>query len=338
MKRVLSVTVLLLLILFLALSCGKRVKNEGSRIMLFSSNWGEQSIRITDDVNNYADGATATPRIITGTNVPLPNPGTDSLAVDRSRSMIYVTDSTNVNIIVYNNAGTVTGNIAPDRTITITTASSYLAGVAIDDVKDRLYVAGYNGSVRCVFIFNNASTLTGSVTANAVLTVSSEVLFIDTQNDRLYVGKNISDIGAGAVYVYDNASTLTAGAVATRTITILPGTLPAYALWVDATTDKLYYGSRTASPNGHNLFIFNGASTLTGSLNADLNSVATIDLPDLTNAMVDNNDRLYMWEDSATSVKIFNNASTLSGNVIAAPDKTINGVVNLGYGMDYLSY
>jgi len=54
--------------------------------------------------------------------------------------------------------------------------------------------------------------------------------------------------------------------------------------------------------------------------------------------MVDNNDRLYMWADSATSVVIYNNASTLSGNVTASPNKTIYGVVRNGYGMGYLVY
>jgi hypothetical protein len=56
------------------------------------------------------------------------------------------------------------------------------------------------------------------------------------------------------------------------------------------------------------------------------------------NVMVDNQDHLYMWSDSADRVYIYNNASTLSGPVSALPDKTILGVVNEGYGMGYLVY
>jgi hypothetical protein len=342
MKKVLVLTALLLVIIFSILSCGKRDKattDVGSRIMLFSSNWGEHSIRITNDVDSFANGATATPRIIVGSNVPLPNTSTDSLAVDRSRSMIYVTDANTLHIIVYHNADTATGNIVPNRTISITSAISYMTGVAIDSGNDRLYVASNNGVDRCVFILNNASTLSGSHAANAVLTVSADAIFIDSQNDRLYVGQNLSDVSnTGVVSVYDNASALLTGASPNRTITISSGTLLTDTLWVDAATDKLYYGSRNASVNGYNLFIFNGASTLAGSHDADAESFARIALPNLRNVMVDNGDRLYMWENLATTVKIFNDASTLSGNVIAAPDKIIGGVVNHGYGMDYLSY
>jgi uncharacterized protein YcfL len=304
-----------------------------NRIMFFSSNWGETigpprtgSIRITDDINSLANGATATPRIITGSNVDLPYPDLDSLAVDRYRNMVYVSDVDTNHIIVYHNAKTATGNISPDRTITIS-GSSGISGLALDYSHDRLYVAG-SGSV---YIINNASTKNGTITADAVLTVNSSVLFIDMQNDRLYAANVGTD-----VYVYDNASTLTTGATQNRTIT-LTGILT-YTVWVDAATNKLYVGSRNASVGGYNLFIFNNAATLSGTYTPDTGSAARIALSDLMNVMVDNQDRLYMWPDSATSVLIYNNASTLSGNVSASPDKTIYGVVHYGYGMGYLVY
>ncbi|MGA2781693.1 MAG: hypothetical protein ABSF13_07205 [Smithella sp.] len=303
-----------------------------NRIMFFSSNWGETlspqtgSIRITNDINSLADEAIATPRIITGSNVNLPNPRYDSLAVDKYRNMIYVSDNDTNNIIVYHNAKTATGNIAPNRTITIS-GSSDINGIAIDYSHDRLYVAG-SGSV---YIINNASTQTGTITADFVLTLSSQVLFIDVQNDRLYAANLGTD-----VYVYDNASTLTTGATQNRIITLTG--ISAYTVWVDAGTNKLYVGSRNASAGEYNLFIFNNASTLSVTYNPDTDSTARIALANLVNVMVDNQDRLYMWADSATSVVIYNNASTLSGNVTASPDKTIYGVVRNGYGMGYLVY
>ena len=329
MKKVFSVTALLLIMMFTFSSCSSsNGTTEGNRIMFFSSNWGDDSIRITDDINRLADGATATPRVIIGSNVPLSYARFDSLTVDSSRNMIYVSDNSNNDIIVYNNAQTVTGNVAPDRTITIN-GSSDMNGIAIDSVTDRLYVA--DGDT--VFIINNASTKNGAVTADASLSISSVVLFIDQTNDRLYVGGD----SISTVYVYDNASTLISGDTPDRTISMTQD-VAVYAVSVDAGTDKLYYGSRDASSGGYNLFIFNGASTLDGSYNPDTDSTARIALNELMNAMVDNQDHLYMWGDSATSVKIYNNASTLSGNVSAAPDKTIYGVVNSGYGIGYLSY
>ncbi|MGA9111852.1 MAG: hypothetical protein ACLPSL_13030 [Smithella sp.] len=304
-----------------------------NRIMFFSSNWGETdgpprtgSIRITDDINSLANGATATPRIITGSNVNLPYPDLDSLAVDRYLNMVYVSDIDTNNIIVYNNVKTATGNIAPDRTITIS-GSSGISGIALDYSHDRLYVAG-SGSV---YIINNASTKNGTITADAVLTVDSQVLFIDMQNDRLYAANVGTD-----VYVYDNASTLTTGATQNRTITLTG--ISTDTVWVDAGTNKLYVGTRSASVGGYNLFIFNNAATLSGTYTPDTDSTARIAFALLMNVMVDNQDRLYMWTDSATSVAIYNNASTLSGNVSASPDKTIYGVVQNGYGMGYLVY
>ena len=304
-----------------------------NRIMFFSSNWGETegpprtgSIRITDDINSLVNGATATPRIITGSNVDLPYPRFDSLTVDRYRNMIYVSDNNTNNIIVYHNAKTATGNIAPDRTITIS-GSSDINGIAMDATHNRLYVSG-SGSV---YIINNASTKNGTITADAVLTLSSQVLFIDVQNDRLYASNTGTD-----VYVYDNASTLTTGATQNRTITLAG--ITTHTLSVDGGTNKLYVGSRDASPGGYNVFVFNNASTLSGTYTPDTGSTARIALAVLMNLMVDNQDRLYMWTDSATSVVIYNNASTLSGNVTASPDKTIYDVVRNGYGMGYLVY
>jgi hypothetical protein len=303
----------------------------GDRIMFFSSNHGDHSIRITDDINSLADGATATPRIITGSNVPMTNPQGDSLVVDRRRKMVYVSDDTTNNIIVYHHALTATGNIPPDRTITINTLT-YIRGIALDYTRDRLYVAGDSAGGSGIFILNNASTLSGAKSADVFVHGSTYtgILFIDSQNDRLYV-----TFFNGVVWVFDNASTLTTGSTPARTITMSDG-LQVYSMWADAGTDRLYLGRRDASSGGYNLFIFDGASTLSGTYNPDTNSTAQIALGFLVNAMVDNQDHLYMWSDSAISVLIYNNASTLAGNATASPHKTINAVVDIGYGMDIL--
>jgi hypothetical protein len=150
------------------------------------------------------------------------------------------------------------------------------------------------------------------------------------QNDRLYAANVGTD-----VYVYDNASTLTTGATQNRTITLTG--IESYTVWVDAGTDKLYVGDRD-TVGGYNLFIFNNASTLSGTYDPVTDSTARIAFALLMNVMVDNQDRLYMWPDSATSVSIYDGASTLSGTVTASPDKTIYGVVHNGYGMGYLVY
>jgi hypothetical protein len=46
---------------------------------------------------------------------------------------------------------------------------------------------------------------------------------------------------------------------------------------------------------------------------------------------------MFAWDDSATSVKLWNNFSTLSGTV-GTYNKQINAVVGSGYGMALYNY
>ena len=312
------------------------VNAAGTKIMFFTSNWGNDSVMITDDLFSLANNATASPRVVVGSNVPITDPDVDSLAVDGTRGLIYVSDRNSNEIFMWNSATTVVGNIMPSATIYLTGTTPGLNGISLDSGRDILYVADHADSFTgagSIFIIKNASLKGHSVTADAVLNAPAWSLYVDPVNDRLYV----ADLLLPGVDVFDNASTLTSGATPSRTLTLSAG-VSAYAIWVDGTTDRLYFGSRDASNAGNNLFIFAGASTLSGTKDADTDSVARIALGYLMNVMVDNQDHLYIWPDSATAVMIYDGASTLSGNVTAAPDLTINGVVQDGYGMGYLSY
>ena len=73
-----------------------------------------------------------------------------------------------------------------------------------------------------------------------------------------------------------------------------------------------------------------------GTYDPDTDSVARIGEESIS-LMVDSKNNLYAWPDSATYVRIYSNASSLAGDISAA-NKTINGVVDRGYGMDYLAY
>lgn len=306
------------------------------KIMFFSSNWGDQSIKITDDINSLPSGTTAAPRVIAGANTTITNPTMNSLAVDRARNMIYMTDAGKRQIDVFHNAKTTSGDIPPDRIITIPGAN-VLDAIAVDSTLDRLYVTGSDSEPR-IWILNNASSLlTGQTnTPTAVLNQNALSLFLDPENDRLYVGGfNIGN--AGEVYVYDHAGSLITSAAPDRTITFPVSILP-YGLSVDACTDRLFFASRQDSAAGNNIFILESASTLSGARDPDTQSLARIKQPVAMNVMVHDNDRLYFWGDSANSVSIYDLASSLTGTVTRLPDRIIYGVVNAGYGMDYLTY
>lgn len=302
-----------------------------AKVRFFSASWGDNAIRITDDLLNVP--GVATPRLIQGANTQINNMHVDHLAVDRTRKMIYVANTNPAKILVWHNADTVSGNVAPDRVITLQGLTSF-EGVTIDSAHDRLYVAGIAGSAT-VCAVNAASTLNGNVTPTAFLNAPGVWLCLDPVNDRLYTSEG--GIGADKVYRFDSASTLATGATPSRTLSFTG--LSLRKIWVDPASDRIYLASRNGSPAGFNIFAFNGAAALTGTIaDPDTTSAARMPLYNAMNVMVDAGDRLYFWEDSATNVRIFFNASALAGTITRQPDKAVPGVVHFGYGMDYLLY
>jgi hypothetical protein len=300
------------------------------QVMFFSSNWGEDSIRITDDITSLTDGATAVPRIITGASTTIQDPMLDSLAVDQTRKFVYLTNNAIGNVLVFGNPSSASGDVAPVRSFSVA-GENIDQGIAVDAARDRLYVSGAAGHI---WIFGSASTLNGAVTPDAILAKNVLGLCLDETNDRLYAS---SKSGADfSIYIYNSASTLTTGAVPDRTV-VFPANFNPMALWVDPEHNRLYVGSNTATADGHRLVVFDNADSLSGACDPDTQATAYADDWEVLGCVVDQHDTLYTVEDSATKVRMIAHASTLSG-LITSADKTISGVVNSGYGMDYLAY
>jgi len=315
--------------MFIFTTCADNGENL-QRVMFFSSNWGDESIKITDDILSLEDGATAAPREIMGDLTTITNADIDSLSVDKQRGILYMADNGTGNVLVYENLSTVEGNVAPGRVITISGATN-LEGIHVDSTSaDRLYVSGTDGTGDHLWIFNNASTLDGTPTPDAIINVNFMSIFVDEANDVLYAGEYY--LQNNTIYVFEDASTYTTGTMYDRTMIF--SDLDPTGLWVDSVSDRLYVCDNNSSPGGNYLFVFNNASTMQGSYDPDTDSAARINVETIS-LMVDSNDNLYAWPDSADHVKIYYNASTLTGD-ISEPDKTIYGVVNRGYGMDFL--
>jgi hypothetical protein len=87
--------------------------------------------------------------------------------MDTSRDLLYAANTFANNILVWNNASTVTGNVAPARTITYSSLGKPVH-LYVDDVSDLMFVVSMNTGITqkggAVFIFKSASTLSGSVT------------------------------------------------------------------------------------------------------------------------------------------------------------------------------
>ncbi len=129
------------------------------------------------------DGNIAPTRKLQGAATQLTEPY--GVKVDTDRDILYVVNASRNEILVWDNASTVDGDVAPDRTIEI---SAWCSDIALDRGNDRLYVqAGLE-----IFILENASTRDGRAVIDREIsgpgwdTNGSRGLTVDPARDRLY--------------------------------------------------------------------------------------------------------------------------------------------------------
>jgi hypothetical protein len=191
---------------------------------------------VGDDVNGVkvfngastANGAPSPARTITGdfgTTFVIHGVAVDTTA----KNILYVSNTNNTTssdqISVFDNAGTVAGSVAPNRTITPNPVSN-VGGIFLDAANDRLYVAGGAGTTT-VMVFNGASTANGSTApAKTLLGFPSGIrsVVVDTVNDRLYA------VGVTGVYIVNSVSTATGAVTATAILPSSGGSLTAVAV------------------------------------------------------------------------------------------------------------
>jgi len=255
-------------------------------------------------------GNTAASRTLAGGNTTLDEPR--SIAVDMARNRVYVANAVNNSILVFSSARTMTGDIAPARTISGGSLNGP-SGLFIDVVNDRLYVTN-NGS-NSVLIYDNASTATTPTqTLAGVATNLDEPagIYVDTTRNLLYVAN------AGAtnlVLVFNNADTVNGDMAPARSIPISAAPV---GIFVDVMADRLYVAS------GNTIRIFDGASMANSASTPDRTiSGGGSMLNQPRDIFVDTGtDRLYVANAADDTVLVFNNASTASGS--PAPDRTLN--------------
>jgi hypothetical protein len=296
---------------------------------LGSQSWGDGNVRVTDDLLGYADGATATPRVITGASN---SPTSDTVALDTGNDQLYVVSNTVGQIKVFSPLSTATGAVAPSRTITINGETNNLESIEYDSSNDRIYTTSASGNL---YILDNANSLNGAVSASTTVAVTNPAtVTLDRTHDRLFVGGNYD----GKIYIFDNASGLTAGTAPTHTVTLNVSFFGATTLAVDECTDRLYLGSNDSSPAGYSMLVFANGGSLDGAVNLDTDSVAQVGTGQCISGQVDAAGRLYCWPDSPSQVQIYDGISGWTGVVNPTPLKVIHGVVASGYGLDVQPY
>jgi hypothetical protein len=288
-----------------------------------SSGPGPSKVFAADEVNGgvgSTENSNPTPgtqvaitRIIAGANTQItPGPGCfgclPSLALDSARDQLYV--STNNNVLVFNNAGTASGNIAPSRMVG---GTGFGTGrhLQLNTAADVLYVSNPSGTI---FRINSASTANSLTSASVVLTLTPmnpgdtvTGIALDATNDVLYVGFNRN--GFGRVGIILGVSAKASGAVTPDAEIPIANTIVP-SITVDGPRDRLY-----VADNFGQIFVYDNARTLTGTPAAS----RTIQLPFITQHRLfleTTNDRLYASGQSR--VVIINNAGAANGAVTAA--------------------
>jgi len=262
-----------------------------------------------------ANGNATPAATIVGTNTSFNFPG--FMTLDTANDSLYIADTSDLSIVIYDGISTKSGNIAPSRTIAGGAANLLNpTDVSLDKVRNLLYVADDLE----INVYASASTVNGNQAPVRVLTTAFQLsgIFIDGANDRLYV----ADQAGNAVAVYDHASTLNGAITANRAVqgaaTNLSG--PA-SLQVDGAGRLVVSNSLAPS-----ITIYPNAATADGNLapvaqisggNTGL-SVPTQIFVDTTGTGT-----LYNVDPGAARVAVWSNLNTANGNI--APTRTIFG-------------
>ena len=311
-----------LLLLALAAACGggggdgasSPVFGAGSKV--FAADEVNGAVGSTENSNPTPGSTVAITRIISGPNTLIP-PGPPcfgclpSLALDSGRDQLYVSSSNGV--LVFNNAGTAAGNIAPARTLT-SVGGGTGRHIQLNTASDILYVSTPAGSILRI---DNASAATNVTLASRTLTLNpfagagTDVITdiaLDPTRDVLYVG--LSRNGGGRVGIIGGISGRASGLVALDAEIAVNAITP--SITVDGPRNVLYLSGLQSAQ----ILVFDNASALVAGALPN----RTIQLPPVTTQyrlfIETTNDRLYA--SGMNRVVILNGASTANGAVTAA--------------------
>lgn len=239
-------------------------------------------------------------------------------------SVLYVGASASGSVLSFNNAASVFGSAAPDRTLT---GLGGPRGIAVDMARNRLYVA--NPGTSSVLVFDAARTLNGGTAPTRSITGAGTTalraptgLALDLARDRLYVTSG----GNNAVMIIDDASAASGTAPVGRVLSgATTGLSTPAGVAVDPSRDKLYVASSAANA----ILVFDNAATVSGDTapNRRISGAAT-GLAAPTGLFVDPlNDRLYVANALGNSISVFDAASVANGD--GAPARTLSGGASL---------
>lgn len=264
--------------------------------------------------NALTANGNATPAAsIVGANTTLNFPG--FMTLDTANDSLYIADTGDLSVVIYDGISTKSGNVAPSRIITGTLVSP--TDVSLDKVRNLLYVADDLE----IFVYASASTANGTPAPVRDLTVPFQLsgIYIDGANDRLYV----ADQAGNAVAVYDHASTLNGPITANRAVQGVNNTHLSGPGSVQVDGAGRLVVSNALAPS---ITIYANAATADGDIApvAEIAGANTgLSVP--TQIFVDTtgSGTLYNADPGAARVAVWGNLNTANGNT--APTRTIFG-------------
>jgi len=240
---------------------------------------------------------------------------TEGNPLEPAKMLLYVLDNGNKAIYVFEGVDTLDGPQDPAKTLSgDNTLLSNPTAIVVNGLKDVLFVSDANQDQ--VLVFRRASTLEGDVVPFQKFPAGTHPfrMSLDNVNDRLYV----YNLDENTILVWDEASLRPDGTPPDRIWRIA---FTASAIFIDQQRDLLYVGA----PGENAVLVYSQASRSIG----DRTPVATISDSETMLTRLDSltenidNDILYVVDSINPSVEIFDNASTLNGDIM--PDRVLEG-------------
>jgi DNA-binding beta-propeller fold protein YncE len=231
-----------------------------TRHQIYVANFSGNSILVFNSARTVS-GDSAPARKFTGAATTLNGPS--ALFLDVFNDRLYIANTTDNSILVYNNASVASGNASPSRTLKGAAASlNSPSGVFVDTTRDKLYVI--NGGANSILVFDNAATVSGNAPPVRTIFGLSTTLnspssgALDVLQDRLYVANTASD----SILVFNAISTISGNMPPNRKLEgALTGLNQSRDLYLDLGTDRLY----VANTGADSVLVFNNAGIVTGN-------------------------------------------------------------------------
>ncbi len=241
---------------------------------------------------------------------------------------IMVVDNGINAVVIWRPDDDVDGNEAPDSTIggVVNTQFADALGLDHDSRTDTLVVGDTDNEA--VKFFDGVTSLDGDVAPTRTLVGAATLLdhtydvVVDEVRNVLYASYRTGAVGG--VLAFANASTIDGNVAPVRNITGFGN--HDKRIFVDAINDRLYVADSDSVPPS--LKVYDNASTVTGDVAPDRTvSGASTNFVFPWGIAVDiGRDILYLSDESGHAIHIFDNASTIDGNI--APSRTVTGATS----------